>query len=227
MTDYKYWKDIYNPDILNMRSEGTIGALEDDIEGIVGYVTLLTSGGGGASKVNGALGKRYFQKSIATCKADDTGETVPRYLYVNFVPDGSIPFIPSSSGPGLGFKGLIPGAMTNIAALGFENMVEDLIGGSNPSCKKVCLKTGYTTSDSYECQYLTENDIASINPSLVVNNVEGFSPIPSNNIFSLLKHLNLKTADNLLYKVYFYLLGAFSVYLLYQGYKKLRSTKSK
>ena len=93
---YKYWEDIRNNDELGMSAEGSISTLENDIDGIIGYITLLTSGGGIASKVDGPLGEHRFQKSIASCKDEETGDQVSRYLYVDYIPDGSIPFISGS-----------------------------------------------------------------------------------------------------------------------------------
>ena len=228
---YKYWKDIKNNDELGMSDEGSITALENDINGIIGYIKLLTSGGGIASKVDGPLGERYFQKTMGTCVDSITGETVPRYIYVDYIPDGSIPFISSSkNGPKMtAFEGLIPGALTNIAHISAENMIEDLTQGPNPKCKEACLLVGSSTSKKYECNYLTLSDIDSINTSLFQKNTdgsgndskEGFSKI-ENSVLDILNFLNLKNIDSFLFKTYFSLLGVFGLYLLFRFAQKMR-----
>ena len=220
---YKYWDDIKNTEDLGMSAKGSISTLENDIDGIIGYITLLTTGGGIASKVDGPLGERYFQKSMATCVDEAGGETVPRYLYVDYIPDGSIPFISSAkSGPKMtSFEGLIPGALTNIAHISPENMIKDLTGGPNPKCKKVCLQVGHSTSKDYECNYVTSNDIDSINKERFQPSKEGFSNIEPN-VNDLFKLFNLKNIDGFLFKTYFSLLGVFGMYLLFRIIQKMK-----
>lgn len=223
---YKYWNDIKNTEDLGMSANGSISTLENDINGIIGYIRLLTTGGGVASKVNGPLGERFFQKSMASCIDDKSGETVPRYLYVDFIPDGSIPFISSSkSGPRMtSFEGLIPGALTNIARINPIDMVEDLTGGPNPKCKKVCLQVGNSTSKNYKCNYVTLNDIDSISNARFKKSKEGFSKIEpvANDLFKL---FNLKNIDAVLFKTYFSLLGVFGIYLLFRILQKMKHKK--
>ena len=46
--------------------------------------------GGGASKVNGPMGNKFFLKTGAKCKDTQSGKKVDRFMYVNNVPDGQI-----------------------------------------------------------------------------------------------------------------------------------------
>jgi hypothetical protein len=68
---------------------------------------------------------------------------VDRYAYVNNVPDGNIPFISS----GLGgvqfseFEGLIPGTMSDAAALNPFSLFQAFQLGSTPDCQSVTLET--------------------------------------------------------------------------------------
>ena len=93
--DYAYYKFIKNPGELGMGADG--GKIATNIGGIISYVELLAAGKSNASTA-GILGDKYFMKTGATCKDVDTGESVTRSLYINNVPDGSIPFISSMTG---------------------------------------------------------------------------------------------------------------------------------
>ena len=109
--DYKYYEHIKTPEELGMSDAGTISALGKDINGIINYVELLVTGRGDANKSKGGrpLGDRFFLKTGGQCKDQATGKLVDRYMYIDNVPDGAIPFVSS----GIGYKfttfeGLIP-----------------------------------------------------------------------------------------------------------------------
>ena len=54
---------------------------------------MLVTGKGRASKTGKPLGNKFFLKTGGQCNPiDKKGNTVDRYLYINNVPDGSIPF---------------------------------------------------------------------------------------------------------------------------------------
>ena len=113
---YPYWDNIKTPSQLGMSSKGTIPTIAKDIRGLINYVELLVTGQSRASKTGKPLGNKFFLKTGATCKDKKSGEIVDRYMYINNVPNGSIPFI--SSGMNMNFKefkGLVPGTMSNLA----------------------------------------------------------------------------------------------------------------
>ena len=91
--DYKYFKFIKPPDEMGMSADGSLGTLANDIGGLIGYVELLVTGGGKASRVDGPLGNKFFLQTGAKCNDLATNNKVTRSIYVNNVPDGSIPFI--------------------------------------------------------------------------------------------------------------------------------------
>jgi hypothetical protein len=68
---------------------------------------------------------------------------VDRYVYVNNVPDGNIPFISS----GLGgvqfteFEGLIPGTMSSAASINPFSLFQAFQLGSTPDCQNITLET--------------------------------------------------------------------------------------
>lgn len=66
-----------------------------------------------------------------------------RWIYVNNIPDGSIPFIASGS-DGRTFddlRGLIPGALGNLGALNPVQLFNGFTAGSYPDCAEVTLQT--------------------------------------------------------------------------------------
>jgi hypothetical protein len=159
---YEYWKNIKSPGNAGITSDGTWGALGNDVNGILGYVQVLAEGGGVASNVNGPLGNKFFLLTGGTCTAEDTGEETGRYIYVNNVPNGNIPFI-SSNGKSE-FKGLIPGIMNNLETLNPFTMLQAFTSGANPACKKITLETiDSNDKHSFETQYITTVDIQNMN----------------------------------------------------------------
>jgi hypothetical protein len=150
---YDYWKSIKSPNEMGMSDEGTIDALSNDISGLLEYVSVLVTGNSKASVTGEPLGNKFFLQTMATCKnvqADPKlpdSETnpiiVPRYIYVDNIPDGTIPFIPS--GPDGGklkdFRGLIPGAIGNLAAFSPSGFGRAFTMGNHPDCINITLET--------------------------------------------------------------------------------------
>ena len=58
--DYNYVNYINSPDDLGMSEHGNIGALTDDVEGLIEYVKVLVSGSSRASKTGNPLGDKFF-----------------------------------------------------------------------------------------------------------------------------------------------------------------------
>ena len=145
--DYQYFKQIKTPTELGVTNSGGLDNLAGDISALIAYVELLVSGGGDASVTGKPSGNKFFLKTGAKCKvvsSDSTnGSIVDRYAYVNNVPDGNIPFISS----GLGgvqfseFEGLIPGTMSDMAALNPFSLFQAFQLGSTPDCQSVTLET--------------------------------------------------------------------------------------
>jgi hypothetical protein len=65
-----------------------------------------------------------------------------RYIYIDNIPDGSIPFI--SQGLGMNFsefRGLIPGAMGDLSVLNPFTIMQSFLSGSTPPCQKLTMET--------------------------------------------------------------------------------------
>ena len=76
-------------------------------------------------------------------KRDKDKVKVDRYIYVNNIPDGSIPFI-ASGADGRTFndlRGLIPGALGNLGALNPVQLFNGFTAGTYPDCAEITLET--------------------------------------------------------------------------------------
>jgi len=93
-----------------------------------------------ATKLKNALNE---QKKERDEKRKGEKKQVDRWIYVNNIPDGSIPFI-TSGADGRTFddlRGLIPGALGNLGALNPVQLFNGFTAGTYPDCAKVTLQT--------------------------------------------------------------------------------------
>jgi hypothetical protein len=93
-----------------------------------------------ATKLKNALNEQKKQRDEARAKDK---KIVDRWIYVNNIPDGSIPFI-ASGADGRTFndlRGLIPGALGNLGALNPVQLFNGFTAGTYPDCAKVTLQT--------------------------------------------------------------------------------------
>lgn len=164
--DYSYYKQIKSPKEIGMSSDGNIGAMVDDMAGLIAYTKLLVEGGGKASRVDGPLGDRFFLQTGAKCKDVLTGNQVNRSLYINNVPDGSIPFISSGMGADFTeFEGLIPGTLSSLANINPLAIFQAFMSGANPDCTATTLETIDADNNvSTGTGFLTTTDIKNMNP---------------------------------------------------------------
>lgn len=97
----------------------------------------------------------------------ENNKIVDRYIYVNNIPDGTIPFI-SSGADGSSFtdlRGLIPGAMGNLSALNPAPLFKAFTTGSTPDCLNISLETvDSANTKRSETRHLALVDLAEMNP---------------------------------------------------------------
>jgi hypothetical protein len=140
--DYLYWKRILKPSDIGMSSDGNFGALTNNVNGLIDYVEVLVTGNAG-STTGRPLGDKFFLKTGGQCTDVASGQKVDRYIYIDNVPNGNIPFISS----GLGgtdfteFEGLIPGMLGDLGKLNPLNLFKSFMMGDNPDCMLVTLET--------------------------------------------------------------------------------------
>jgi len=93
-----------------------------------------------ATKMKNALNEEKKKRDEARAKDK---KIVDRWIYVNNIPDGSIPFI-ASGADGRTFndlRGLIPGALGNLGALNPVQLFNGFTAGTYPDCAEVTLQT--------------------------------------------------------------------------------------
>ena len=176
--DYLYWKRILKPSDMGMSSDGNFGALTNNVGGLINYVEVLVTGNAG-STTGGPLGDKFFLKTGGQCTDVASGNKVDRYIYIDNVPNGNIPFISS----GLGgvdfteFEGLIPGLLGDLGKLNPLNLFKSFMMGDNPDCMMVSLETITPAVDgdlndtgqdirATEKQYVAVADVKNMDPCI-------------------------------------------------------------
>lgn len=222
---YPYYKNIKMPNEIGMTDKGTLKALGKDIDGLIQYVELLVSGKSKASATGGPLGNKFFLKTGAKCVDNKTNEQVDRYIYVNNIPDGSIPFI--SNGLGVNFKdfrGLIPGAMGNLSVLNPFNILQAFLSGGTPPCQEITMETvDVNNNKSSETHYVTLVDIGNMNPcsfSDKKNPKTGVKCKESFTSYNLNESEEFPFPNDTFDQLYFAGLGGLGIYILYKLMEK-------
>ena len=235
---YSYYDKIMTPAGLHMSSKGTIDALTNDVAGVAAYIELLAFGKSEASSTGGPLGNKYFMQTSAQCVPQDTSSNnpVPRYIYINNIPDGKFPILGSDSGMNLNmskFEGLIPGVMEDILRMNPMSLFQAFVTGSNPPCREVHLPVGPAgvagvlppncdpDIGACEAHHLLDVDIKTMNPAWFssqfpkpsIPDQEGFtsqqpSPVPSD------------MPDDPIIKLYYGALGLLGLYILMKLFMK-------
>jgi len=172
---YDYSKQIKMPNEIGMSSKGDLKTLAKDITGLTEYVKALVSGNSNATRAK-YLGNKFFLKTGATCKALDTSEEVDRYIYMNNVASGNIPFISSAMGVNFNeFRGLIPGVMSELNNFNPFSILSSFMSGSNPECQKVTLPVVDVNNNvSTQTQYITTVDLNNMD---ACNFIDGNNPV--------------------------------------------------
>ena len=172
---YPYYMNIKTPSQIGMSDKGSLAALGKDIDGLVQYTELLVTGKSKASATGGPLGNKFFLKTGGKC-TDPSGADQDRYIYVNNVPSGNIPFLSSGMGVNFSeFKGLVPGSLGNLNALNPYAIMGAFLSGSEPACRELTMETiDVNNNRGTETHYITTVDIKNMDPCWFSN---GRNPI--------------------------------------------------
>ena len=216
---YPYYKNIKMPSDIGMSDKGTLSALGKDIDGLIQYVEVLVTGKSDASTTGGPLGNKFFLKTGGKCVDSATNNQVDRYIYINNVPEGNIPFISA----GLGANFLVPGAMGNLNVLNPFAIMQSFLSGATPPCQELTLETiDINNNKSSETHYVTVTDIKNMdpcsfsdrkNPVSGVNCKETFESISAN-------AEPIQMPDDPIAQIYFASLAVVGIYIFYRGMKK-------
>ena len=220
--DYPYYKYIKSPSEIGMSSSGSLSHLGKDIDGLISYVELLVSGGGKASATGKALGNKFFLKTGGKCTDTNSGQDADRFIYINNVPSGNIPFI--SSGVGVNFsefKGLIPGTISNLNAFNPMEMFQAFLSGSKPDCQELKMETiDIYNNKSTESHFVTLVDIKNMDPCIFEDKTNPITKEKCRETFENLVNTNCYTCYKIpkdtISQIYFSSLGILGIYILYK-----------
>jgi hypothetical protein len=230
---YPYYKNIKAPSDIGMSDKGTIQQMAKNVEGLIEYVELLVTGDSKASATGKPLGNKFFLKTGGKCAAIDscsdpndasTCEKVDRYIYVDNVPEGNIPFISSGLGVNFSeFKGLIPGAMGNLNVLNPFAILRAFLSGSNPPCQTITMQT-ITTDNvrSSETHYVTLADIKNMDPCIFPDKKNPATGQKCKETFKTNGEPEILMPADPLAQLYFASLGVVGLFILYRIMEKSR-----
>ena len=176
---YPYYQNVKTPEQIGMNADGTIPQIAENVSGLINYVEVLVSGNSSASATGGPLGNKFFLQTGAKCvptscpaNSDSSTCQVDRYIYIDNVPTGDIPFISSAMGTDFtDFRGLIPGAMGNLNVLNPFAIMSAFMSGTTPPCQEITMETiDISNNTSSETNYVTVSDISNMDPCTFPNN---------------------------------------------------------
>ena len=217
--DYRYYKMVKSPEDLGMSDEGSLSTIATNVGGLIGYIDLLAVGGGTASSVDGPLGSRFFLKTGAKCTDTATGQQVQRSIYFDFIPDGSLPFITSTTGLKFStFEGLVPGVMTNLAHVHPTQLFSAFMTGGNPDCSAVTLSVRDETNQSgqFETAYLTLDDQKTLQEDFSTLGTQGTGTQATQGTGAQ----GIKMPNDPLIKIYYSALALLGLYIFMRLLKK-------
>lgn len=219
---YPYYKNIKTPSQIGMSDQGSLSALGKDVNGLIEYVKFLVEGGGKASSTGQPLGNKFFLNTGAKCLDKDTNQLVDRYIYVNNVPAGNIPLVSQGLGVNFSnFRGLIPGAISNLNVLNPYSIMQSFLSGSTPACQKLTMQTiDNNNNRSAETHYVTLIDIQNMDPCSFQNSKNPLSGKSCTQAFQNMSQNEVKLPQDPVTQLYFASLSALAVYILYRLVEK-------
>ena len=198
--NYPYYKYVKSPGDLGMSAKGS--SIADNIGGLIAYTEVLVTGTGRGTTTGKPLGNKYFLQTGAKCKDTATGNSVTRSLYVNNVPDGTIPFISSMTGESFKeFRGLIPGVLSDMEGLNPLKIFQAFMLGNEPDCRNQTMEIIDSNNiKSKETAFIANADLQGMNacwfsdkknPLTKAKCKESFSKIETESTDSLIKIYNV------------------------------------
>uniref|UniRef100_A0A6C0HWV6 Uncharacterized protein n=1 Tax=viral metagenome TaxID=1070528 RepID=A0A6C0HWV6_9ZZZZ len=232
---YPYWKNIKTPSQIGMSDEGSLNALGKDINGLIQYVEVLVTG---ASDATGGkvLGNKFFLQTGGKCKDVATSKDVDRYIYINNVPQGNIPFISSGLGTNFTeFKGLIPGTMSNLNVLNPFTIMQAFMSGATPDCREISLEVVDNNSvSSSETHFVSVVDLQNMDACSFPNKINPISGKVCSESFTTMDSEVGYDSDSKVYlpsdpivQIFFASIGLLGIYILFCLIEKNRGFSGK
>ena len=162
---YNYVKYIRTPKELGITVGDSLSNVENGVAGIFSYVKLLVEGRSRASKTGKPLGNKYFLETEQKCINQTTNQKEKRSLYFDNVPTGTIGILQDTGDDFSEFKGLVPGAIEDVMAIGKIDFFSAFTELGIPKCLPVKLKTiDINNREGSDTQYIAISDIEDISP---------------------------------------------------------------
>ena len=177
---YDYSKYIKTPKQMGITVGPSLRNVENGVAGIFSYVKLLVEGKSNASKTGKPLGNKYFLPTKEDCinQYSTPKEKVKRSLYIDNVPSGTIGFLKDSGEDFSDFKGLVPGAIEDVMAIGKIDFFSAFTEVGIPKCLPVKLRTiDINNNESSDTQFVTISDIQAISPCNFVRGPNDIYPM--------------------------------------------------
>ena len=162
---YNYSKYINTPKQMGIKVGDSLDNVSDGVGAIFSYVKLLVEGKSNASKTGKPLGNKYFLETSENCINQYTNEKVTRSLYFDNVPTGTLGILKDTGNEFSEFKGLVPGAIEDVMAIGKIDFFSAFTDVGVPKCLPVKLKTiDINNKQGSDTHYITISDIEAISP---------------------------------------------------------------
>ena len=231
---YPYYKNIKTPSEIGMSDKGSLKALGKDVDGLLAYIDVLVTGKSKASATGKPLGNKFFLKTGGKCSSDSkgtNGEETDRYIYINNVPMGNIPFLSSASGVSFStMSGLIPGTISNLNAFNPVGLFRAFLAGPKPECQEITMETiDIYNNKSTESHFVSLADIKMMPACQFLDKVNPVTNVKCRETFTTMGKTNqlnantyecvdqhFKIPNDPIVQAYFASLGAFGIYLAYR-----------
>ena len=244
--DYPYYNYIKTTEQLGMSSKGTLETVGKDVIGLGAYAATLATGGSlngkWATTVRRPLGNKYFLQSGGKCTDVKSGLEVDRYIYVNNVPMGRIPFVSSLINANFkDMRGLIPGTIEQLNVFDPVAIIRGLASGSQPDCQELTMQTiDINNNTSTETQFVTLADITDMDSCTFLNkknpvtgeacretfsNMDVVDTNPNTidtNVDTTLKTYGPDLSKDIKTQMYFISVGILGVYVAFKGLQKMK-----
>ena len=156
----------------------SLSNVSNGVAGIFSYVKLLVEGKSNASTTGDVLGNKFFLGTEENCINQNTNKKEKRTLYFDNVPSGTMGISKDTGGNLSGFRGLIPGAVEDVMAIGKIDFFGAFTQTGVPKCLPVKLITiDVNNKKSNDTQLVTVDDINEISPC---NFVSRTNPVNGN-----------------------------------------------
>jgi hypothetical protein len=163
--NYNYSEFIYTPKELGVVVGDSLSNVENGVAAIFSYVKLLVEGTSKASKTGKPLGNKYFLPTSESCIDETTNTKETRSLYFDNVPTGNLGILKDTGQEFSEFRGLVPGAIEDVMAIGKIDFFSVFTKTGIPKCLPVKLKTiDIKNRESSDTQFVTISDIEQISP---------------------------------------------------------------